>query len=53
MMDLNSDVHLETLENHSIDKNEEVLCTTSKVSWMNPIVKYLKLEELPDDPAIA
>ena len=53
MMDLGNDVHLETLETHSIEESKEVLCTTLEPSWMEPIIKYLKSEKLPDDPITA
>ena len=53
MMDLNDDVHLETLKTRSIDKIEKVLCTASEPSWMDPIIKNLKFEELLDDPIAA
>ena len=51
--DLGGNVHLETLKNRSIDKDGEVLCITTEPNWMDPIIKYLKNGELPDDPAIA
>ena len=49
MMDLGSDVHLETLENRNIDKNKEVHCTTSEPRWMDPVIHYLKTGILPND----
>ena len=51
--DLGGEVHLKILENHSINRNEEVLCATSESSWMDLIIKYLKLKKLPDDPTTA
>ena len=51
--DLGGDVHLEILENRSIDKNDEVLCIAPEPSWMDPIIKYLKHGELPNDPISA
>ena len=51
--DLVGNVHLKILENHSIDKNDEVLCTAPEPSWMDPIIKYLKHGELPNDPISA
>ena len=53
MMDLSGDVHLKTLENRSIDENEDVLYATSELSWMDPILHYLKTKALPDDRFIA
>ena len=51
--DLSGTVHLEILENYSIDKNDEVLCIAPESSWMDPIIKYLKHGELPNDPISA
>ena len=53
MIDLGNDVHLETLESRSIDETEEVLCTASEPSWMDPIIEYLKFGKLPNDPIVA
>ena len=53
MTDLGNDVHLETLETRSIDETEEALCATLELSWMEPIIKYLKVEDLSDDPITA
>ena len=53
IIDLGGNVHLETLESCSIDKDGKVLCITMESNWMDPIIKYLKHGELPDDPAIA
>ena len=53
MTDLDSDVHLEILENRNINENEKVLCVTSEPSWMDPIINSLKLRELSDEPAMA
>ena len=49
MTNLSNDVHLETLETRSIDETDAMLCTASKLSWMDLIIKCLKSEELPND----
>ena len=43
MIDLGSNVHLETLESRSIDKDGEMLYITTELSWIDPIIKYLKI----------
>ena len=49
MIDLDDDVHLETLETHSIEEIDTVLYIGSKPSWMDLIVENLKSGTLPTD----
>ena len=47
--DLDSIVHIETLEAPSTEESVLILCTLSKPSWMDPIITYLKSGALPTD----
>ena len=44
---------VESLEQLSIDRAEEVLQLTTEPSWMDPIVRYLTDGTSPEDPAEA
>ena len=53
MADLDNNVHLVTLEARSIDELETILCASSKPSWMDPIIDYLKSQALPAESLTA
>ncbi|XP_073110085.1 uncharacterized protein [Elaeis guineensis] len=44
---------IESLEQPSIDKVEEVLQLATEPNWMDPITRYLTDESTPEDPAEA
>ena len=53
VMDLSDDVHLKTLESCSIEKTNTIFYIGSKLSWIDPIVKYLKSRTFPTDHIVA
>ena len=40
---------LKRLDQPSIEREEQVLCSENTVTWMDPIVRYLRDSQLPED----
>ena len=53
IVDIDQNVHFETLEAHSINEPEAILCADLELSWMDPIINYLKHGVLPMDDLTA